>query len=335
MSGVSHRRIEPEDAGQRLDRWLRRVFPAASQGLIQKLLRTGQIRVDGKRAEASHRLAAGQEIRLPPQLAGAPPSSGNPAAPAKGPRPPDAAEAEALRARVLHSDRRVIVLDKPAGLAVQGGSKQNRPLDHLLVALVPAGEEPPRLVHRLDRDTSGALVLARGAAAARALTAAFRERQARKLYLALVEGRLPKLAGRIDLPLAKGGEAGRERMGVDEDDGEHAVTLYAEVAATQNNRVSLVALSPLTGRTHQLRAHLAALGHPILGDGKYGAREPGQLMLHASEIAVPHPEDGTTLRVAAPLPEHFLASLQRLGLSGAKLDARLAAAIEKLIERGA
>ncbi|HKY93789.1 MAG TPA: RluA family pseudouridine synthase, partial [Kiloniellales bacterium] len=208
-------------------------------------------------------------------------------------------------------------------------------LDHLLAALVPPGEEPPRLVHRLDRDTSGALVLARGAAAARALTAAFRERQARKLYLALVEGKPQPLAGRIDRPLAKGGEAGRERMGVDEATGEEAVTVYAVVATTQNERVSLVALSPLTGRTHQLRVHLAAIGHPILGDAKYGAREAGPLMLHASEIAVPHPEDGTTLRVAAPLPEHFAAKLKRLGLIGEKIEQRLAVAIEKLIERGA
>lgn len=330
MSGVTHRRIGADDAEQRLDRWLRKVFPAASQGLIQKLLRTGQIRVDGKRAEASLRLVAGQEVRLPPQLTGAPPA----AAP-KGPRPPSGEEAELLRSRVLHSDRRVIVLDKPAGLAVQGGSKQNRPLDHLLAALVPDGEETPRLVHRLDRDTSGALVLARGAAAARALTAAFRERKARKLYLALVEGKLDPLAGRIDKPLAKGGEAGRERMGVDEDEGEEAVSLYAVIATTNNGRISYVALSPLTGRTHQLRAHMAAIGHPVVGDGKYGARDPGQLMLHASEIAVPHPDDETTLRVEAPLPESFTAKLKRYGLVGEKIEQRLAVAIEKLIVRGA
>jgi 23S rRNA pseudouridine955/2504/2580 synthase len=329
MSGVQHRRVAAEDAGQRLDRWLRRAFPTASQGLIQKLLRKGELRVDGRRAEASLRLEAGQEVRLPPQLSGAT------AVPAKASRPPSGEEAAALLQRVLHSDRQVIVLDKPAGLAVQGGSKQNRPLDHLLAALVPPGEAPPRLVHRLDRDTSGALVLARTAAAARALTAAFRERRARKLYLALVEGRPTPPAGRIALPLAKGGEAGRERMGVDEDEGDEAVSLYAVAATTQNGRASLVALSPLTGRTHQLRAHLAAIGHPILGDGKYGAREAGQLLLHASEIAVPHPDDGTTLRVAAPLPEHFAKALERLTLGGEKFEQRLASAIEKLIERGA
>ena len=144
-----------------------------------------------------------------------------------------------------------------------------------------------------------------------------------------------KLAGRIDKPLAKGGEAGREKMGIDEDEGEDAVTVYATVAWTNNERISLMALSPLTGRTHQLRVHMAALGHPILGDGKYGAREAGQLMLHASEIAVPHPDDGTTLRVAAPLPEHFAAKLKRLGLTGEKIEQRLAVAVEKLIERGA
>jgi len=335
MSGVAHRRIGADEAEQRLDRWLRRTFPAVSQGMIQKLLRTGQIRVDGKRAEASQRLVAGQEVRLPPQFSGPPPGPTDRMPADKAPRPPSAEEAQSLRDRVLHSDRQVIVIDKPAGLAVQGGSKQHRPLDHLLGALVPPGEEAPRLVHRLDRDTSGALVLARGAAAARALTAAFRQREARKLYLALVEGRPQRVAGRIDLPLAKGGETGRERMGVDEDEGEEAISLYAVVATAPNGRTSLMALSPLTGRTHQLRAHLAALGHPILGDIKYGARAPGPLMLHASEIAVPHPEDGTTLRVAAPLPETFQAALRRLNLSGEKMEQRLAVAIDKLIERGA
>jgi len=328
--------VADEEAEQRLDRWLKRRFPDLPHGQVQKLLRTGQIRVDGKRAEASQRLVAGQAVRLPPQLTGA-----APAAP-RGPRPVSADEAADLRSRVLFRDAWAIAIDKPAGLAVQGGSGQNRPLDHLLGALAAPGQETPRLVHRLDRDTSGVLLLGASQHATRALAAAFKQRSARKLYLAIVAGRLDKPHGRIDLPLAKGrpGEGrgeGRELMTVARD-GEEAVTLYATAQVTGDGRASLLALSPLTGRTHQLRVHLAHLGHPILGDGKYGGRQahpplrglPGQLLLHARELAVPHPEDGTTLRVEAPLPPHFLQALKALGLEERRVDR----ALEELEKRG-
>lgn len=328
MSG-GQARVEAGEAEQRLDRWLKRRFPALTQGQIQKLLRTGQIRLDGKRAEANTRLAKGQVLRLPPQLL-----SEAPVEAPRRPRPASAAEAEALRARVLYRDAWAIALDKPAGLAVQGGSGQSRPLDHLLGALVEADEEAPRLVHRLDRDTSGVLLLGRTAAAARALAESFKERTARKLYLAVVAGRPQKPAGRIDLPLAKQRGA-QEIMAVDPA-GDPAVTLYAVAETTADGKASLLALSPLTGRTHQLRVHLAHLGHPILGDGKYGGRRshgvlPTPLLLHASELAVPHPEDGTTLRVAAPLPPHFQAALEALGLR----EERLGRALEELEKRGA
>ena len=328
--------VADDEGEQRLDRWLKRRFPDLPHGQVQKLLRTGQIRVDGRRAEASQRLLAGQSVRLPPQLTAAAP------APPRGPRPVSADEAADLRSRVLFQDDWAIAIDKPAGLAVQGGSGQSRPLDHLLGALTRPGQEAPRLVHRLDRDTSGVLLLGATQRAARALTAAFKERSARKLYIAIVAGRLDTPHGRIDLPLAKGraGESwgeGRELMTVDRD-GEEAVTLYATAQVAGNGKASLLALSPLTGRTHQLRVHLAHLGHPILGDGKYGGRHahppvqglPGQLLLHARELAVPHPEDGTTLRVEAPLPPHFLQALKALGLE----ERRVGRAIEELEKRG-
>lgn len=329
--------VAAAEAEQRLDRWLRKRFPGLTQGALQRLLRSGQIRVDGKRVEANHRLAAGQEVRLPPNIESL--AAGERPKPARETaKPATAEEAAALQARVLHRDRWLIALDKPAGLAVQGGSGQARPLDHLLGALVGPEEEAPRLTHRLDRDTSGVLLLARSAAAARALTAAFRDRAARKLYWAIVAGRPQKKAGRIDLPLAKGGGR-QERMEVDPRHGEPAETLYAVAQSRPDGKASFLVLSPLTGRTHQLRVHMAALGHPILGDGKYGGRGahpaglrlPGQLLLHAAELAVPHPDDGTTLRVSAPPPEHFLAALKALGL-----DPRTAErGFEELMKRGA
>ncbi|MGH6948920.1 MAG: RluA family pseudouridine synthase, partial [Kiloniellales bacterium] len=218
----------------------------------------------------------------------------------------------------------LIALDKPAGLAVQGGSGQKRHLDALLPALVAEGAERPRLVHRLDRDTSGVLLLASSAKSAAALTAAFRERTTRKLYWALVAGLPPRPQGRIALALAKRGAPGRQKMSVEDDGdegaGEDAVTRY-KIVAKHGRKAAWLVLMPETGRTHQLRVHCAALGAPILGDGKYGGREafpealklPSALMLHAREIAIPHPADGTTLRVRAPLPPHMAQAWRRLG----------------------
>ena len=333
MTAVRSCTIRPEDADMRLDRWFRREFPDLSHGRLEKLLRTGQVRVDGRRAKAGQRLEAGQAIRVPPLAAPAAEAearsaTGSPAA--RAPAAPSASEAAALRARVLYRDDTVIALDKPAGLAVQGGTGQRRHLDAMLDALRFDAEERPRLVHRLDRDTSGVLLLARNAAAARKLTAAFRGKAAQKVYWALVLGAAPPDGGRIDLALVKGGAAGREKVGAAAD-GQPAVTLFRPVATRQPGgrrgpSITWLVLMPLTGRTHQLRAHCAATGMPILGDGKYGGRAafpelpgeagtapPGRLVLHAREIALPHPEDGTTLRVAAPLPPEVAALWRRLG----------------------
>lgn len=347
MTAVRSHRVVPGDAEMRLDRWFRREYPDLTHGRLEKLLRTGQVRIDGRRAKAGQRLQVGQLIRVPPLA----PSATEPARPTARPtaRPeppaPSKAEAEALRARVLHRDDAVIVLDKPAGLAVQGGSGQRRHLDAMLDALRFGADERPRLVHRLDRDTSGILLLARTAAAARALTGAFRGKAAQKIYWALVVGAPPQDMGRIELALAKGGGAGREKVGVAAQ-GQPAVTLFRAVAtrrpgSRRGPAITWLVLMPLTGRTHQLRAHCAALGIPILGDGKYGGRAAfpelppdaggapsGGLVLHARELALPHPEDGTTLRVAAPLPARLAELWTRLGFDTAAAEAATAQLVD-------
>ncbi|HJU20570.1 MAG TPA: RluA family pseudouridine synthase [Stellaceae bacterium] len=313
----------------RLDRWFKRHYPALGHARLEKLLRTGQIRVDGRRARASDHLAPGQAIRIPP-LGEAPP-----AAPPRALRPPAPADAAMVQRAILYRDDAVIVLDKPPGLAVQGGTETERHLDALLDALRFGATERPRLVHRLDKDTSGVLVIARTLAAAGFLARAFRDKRTRKTYWAIVVG-VPKLPrGRIDLALAKtpghGGTRGGERVrpaprggaarGPHEADeeGRRAVTYYAVVDGA-GARASWLALLPITGRTHQLRAHCAAIGTPILGDGTYGgaaahpAGVPGarRLHLHARALSIPHPSGGV-LDVTAPLPPHMRQSWEFFG----------------------
>ncbi len=309
--------IPDAEAALRLDRWFRRHYPALGHGRLEKLLRTGQIRVDGKRVRSGDRLSAGQEVRVP-ALAELPPP-----APALSVAP---AEAARLRRQILHQDAAVIVLNKPPGLAVQGGTRVERHLDGLLDALRFGNDERPRLVHRLDRDTSGVLLIARTAAAAAFLTRAFRDRATRKIYWALVAGRPKPAQGRIDLALAKRSGAGGERVRPDAEEGKRAVSQY-RVVESAGERASWLALLPLTGRTHQLRAHCAAIGTPILGDFKYGAAQAllaglpttRQLHLHARALALPHPQGGV-LRVAAPLPPHMQASWDFFGFAGDVAD---------------
>ena len=304
MSGVTTVTVRPEDGAGRLDRWFRRHYPGLSHGRLEKLLRTGQVRVDGKRARAGDPVAPGQAIRVPPLPDGPPPSP--PVKPRA--RPQDLA---LLRDTVIYRDDWAIVINKPAGLAVQGGTNTELHVDALLDGLRFDSGERPRLVHRLDKDTSGVLLIARHAAAAAFFARAFRDKTTRKVYWAVVVGR-PELAqDRIDLGLAKGGGAGRERVRADEAAGKSAVTYY-RVIDHAGARASWLALLPVTGRTHQLRAHCAALGTPIVGDGKYGgslAQLPGgaaahRLHLHARSLEIPHP-DGGTLRITAPLPPHM------------------------------
>ena len=314
-SGVEIRAVAPEEDGVRLDRWFRRQFPGLTQGRVEKLLRTGQIRVDGGRAKAAQRLQAGQQVRVPP-LDGA---ARAPAAPRRGDRPVSARDAADLQALLLHRDRHVLVLNKPAGLAVQGGSKTDRHLDGMLDALKFDAKERPRLVHRLDRDTSGVLVLARSAAAAARLAEAFRERSARKTYWAIVAGAPELREGEIRLALAKRPGGRGERMQADETGGKRAVTRYSVIDRAKREAAWL-ALQPLTGRTHQLRVHCAEIGTPILGDSKYGRRddfsarkEIGRgLHLHAHAIDIAHPAGGRLVQQAPP-PEHMRRTMRFLG----------------------
>ncbi|MFZ9635249.1 MAG: RluA family pseudouridine synthase, partial [Alphaproteobacteria bacterium] len=305
MSGVELVEVRAEDADQRLDRWLRRRVPGLTQGRIEKLLRKGEIRLDGKRADGKTRVYAGQVVRLPPNIEKL-------AVASSGPAPVSDQDARLVRGLVIHEDADVIVLDKPPGLAVQGGTGQGgRHLDAMLGALAGPDGERPRLVHRLDLDTSGVLVLGRNVRATALLAEAFRGRAARKTYWALVAG-VPKVArGRIDMALAKSGGPGGERVAQDDEDGKRAVTLYATIDHALD-RCAWLAMRPVTGRTHQLRVHAAvALGTPIVGDTKYGGQRAllapdansTQLHLHARPIDQPHPAGGR-LRVAAPLPAH-------------------------------
>ena len=302
---IRHVTVAAEEAEIRLDRWFRRHYPQLTQGALQKLLRTGQVRVDGARAEAGTRLAAGAALRIPPM-----PEGPAPARPAR-PKVPER-EARALQERVLYQDASVIVLDKPHGLPVQGGPGIARNLDAMLDALRFEAEESPRLVHRLDRDTSGVLVLARSAAGAAALARAFRGRDVEKTYWAVLVGEPTPREGRIDLALARqAGPRGERTQAVDDPkEGTRAITDFRTLDAAKR-RAAWVELKPLTGRTHQLRVHCAeALGCPILGDGKYGGQAahleelPGALHLHAHALRLPHPEGGW-LEVAAPLPPHM------------------------------
>jgi 23S rRNA pseudouridine955/2504/2580 synthase len=321
MAGVEHRTVAAGEAGLRLDRWFRRHFPEITHVRLERWLRLGHVRIDGARARAGDRVAAGQVVRIPPRPdhnAETHVSAGANAVPAAGEAL--ARAAAALRSRILHIDQRVIALDKPAGLAVQGGSKVRLHLDAMLKQLAEGGERL-RLVHRLDRDTSGVILLARTAAAAAELTSAFRSKAVRKLYWAIVAGVPYPMQGRLDLPLAKRGVAGEERMHVDPDEGDRAVTLYRTVARA-GNRAAWLAFSPLTGRTHQLRAHAAALGTPILGDHKYGGAAavlPGagldrRLHLHARRLVWPDAEHGS-MSAVAPLPPELLATWSFFGFA--------------------
>lgn len=314
MSGVELREVAADEADLRLDRWFRRHFPDVTHGLLEKWLRQGQVRIDGKRAGAGVRLVPGQLIRIPPQGA-------TPVTAADQPRPPiAAADRKRLQASILHVDDHVIVIDKPAGLAVQGGSKVRHHLDAMLDALCLGGERP-RLVHRLDKETSGVLVLARTVHAAASLTAAFRGKRVQKSYWAIVVGAPNAAEGRIALPLVKRGGVQGERVVVDEHLGLPATTLF-RVVEKAGRGAAWLALEPITGRTHQLRVHCAALGAPILGDRKYGGEAAvlagaglkEGLHLLARRIRFPHPVGGEIV-VEAPLPPFMEETWRYFGFS--------------------
>ena len=313
MSEVRQFVVAADDDGIRLDRWFKRHLPDASFNLVSRWARTGQLRIDGARATPGDRLAAGQTLRVPPAE---PPKS---AARPKRERPPLSAEQiEFAQSLVIHRDAQAIVINKPPGLATQGGTKTEAHVDGLLDALQFDADGRPKLVHRLDKDTSGALLLARTARAAGHFSKHFSGRTARKIYWAIVAG-VPDIDdGLIDLPLAKQPGSGGEKMHVDEAEGQAARTRY-RVLDRAGNRASWVELQPLTGRTHQLRVHMAAIGHPIVGDGKYGGLDAfltggvsRKMHLHARRIRIDHPDAGR-IDVTADLPTHFADSMKLLG----------------------
>jgi len=319
---VQMRAVSGDEAGLRLDRWFQRHFPELSHGALQKLLRTGQVRLDGKRVEGKDRVEPGQTVRLPPGVTAAPvPSSQSKPKSAK----PQLSERETqeIQSLVIHRDDWVIALNKPSGLAVQGGSGTERHVDGLLDGLRFGFEDRPRLVHRLDKDTSGLLLIARTGQAAKRLSESFRDRETEKLYWAVVVGVPPKMEGAIDLPLAKRpGARDRETMQVDHEEGQKALTHF-KVMDRAGDRAALMALWPRTGRTHQLRVHCAEIGCPILGDRKYGGEEAllsavadsRRLHLHARRLTLPHPSGKGTLRLQAEPPAHFKRTLEAFGFS--------------------
>ncbi len=304
--------IAADEDGIRLDRWFKRRYPALTHGRLEKLLRTGQIRLDGKRAKSADRVAVGQAVRVPPQVADEPVE--------EAPRPqPREDKRGSLEDAILYMDKTVIVLNKPPGLATQGGSGLTQHVDGMLDQLTFEKKQRPRLVHRLDRDTSGVLVVARTVPAAAALAKSLAQRDASKVYWALTRGVPKPKRGTIRAALAKEGARGHERMEISKDeDAKRAVTEY-EVVDHAGGDFAWVAAKPVTGRTHQIRVHLASLGTPIVGDFKYGAQAArgkgaiaDKLHLHAREIDIAHP-DGGRLKVTAPLPAHMMASWKLLG----------------------
>ncbi len=306
--------VSEDDDGIRLDRWFKRHQPEVSFNIVSRWARTGQLRLDGKRVAPGERIAAGQEIRLPPSEAE--PVRRGPAKPKRRPLAPE--EEEFVRSLVIYEDDTAFVINKPPGLATQGGTKTTNHLDRLLDGLVDEAGNRPKLVHRLDKDTSGALLVARSARAAAFFSKSFSGRTAKKIYWALAMGVPSADEGLIDAPLAKQPGTGGEKMHIDEEHGQPAKTRW-RVADRAGTRAAWVELQPLTGRTHQLRAHMAAIGHPIVGDGKYGGADAfltggisRKLHLHARRLKIDSPA-GRKIDITAELPDHFEQSLETLG----------------------
>ncbi len=318
-SMIKTKTVDSDEAGMRLDRWFKLHFPGLAFGQLQKLLRSGQIRIDGGRVKSDTRIAAGQAVRLPPQLANM-----NSDQPLTRNTIRDRGDLDVLQSMLLHEDKKVLVFNKPAGLAVQGGSGVNRHVDSMLESMRSQKGEKPRLVHRLDRETSGVLVVARTRGAAAELTKAFRHRNTEKTYWAICKGVPRKRDAQISTYMLKERLPEGDKMRIarhGEPDADHAVTKYRVIENSGPN-LSWIEFQPVTGRTHQLRVHSMHIGHPIIGDPKYFDIEnwefPGgiqkRLHLHARRIRIPHPSGGGMLDIKAPLPPHMVQTFNLLGL---------------------
>ncbi|AKI00897.1 pseudouridine synthase, RluA family [Hoeflea sp. IMCC20628] len=322
MAGVQLIQVDPEESGMRLDRWFKTHFPGLGFAQLQKLLRSGQIRVDGGRVKTDRRVHSGETVRVPPMDV-----DEKPTGPLTSNTIKNRGDDDVLRQMLLHEDDKVLVFNKPAGLAVQGGSGVTRNVDEMLEAWRNKKGEKPRLVHRLDRDTAGVLVVARSRSAAQSLTAAFRERTTKKTYWALVRGVPREKEGKISTWLIKEATDDGDRMRVakhGEQGADHAVSYYKIIDKAAQN-LAWLEFEPYTGRTHQLRIHALHMGHPIIGDPKYYQFDPNwefpggiqkRLHLLARHISVPHP-DGGRLSVTAPLPPHMVQSWNLLGFEEA------------------
>lgn len=331
MTGVQQITVDAAESETRLDRWFKRRFPELNHGRLERLLRTGQVRVDGGRAKANQRLQTGQIIRVPPlESKAAPNDSKKPAAPMVSEQ-----DAAMVQRMVLYKDDDLIALNKPPGLAVQGGTKTTKHLDGMLDALRFGFDDRPRLVHRLDRDTSGVIVVARTVKSAAVLARSFQSRDMQKTYWALVMGYPEHPAGTINAALAKSAVSGRERMEWDDEEGKSAVTDY-RVIDTAARRFTWLELSPRTGRTHQLRAHCALIGTPIVGDHKYAIRQKhldqrvdlhdgllsgvaDNMCLHARALVIERPGK-KPLSLKAPLPKHMKDAFKDLGFNEKDAD---------------
>jgi 23S rRNA pseudouridine955/2504/2580 synthase len=320
--------VGEREAGMRLDRWFRTHFPLVTHGYLQKLLRSGQVRVDSRRVEAKERLEAGAKVRVPkvvrtPREA---PAGDRPATPSAS-----KADRELIEGMILYEDDDVIVLNKPFGIAVQGGTGTRRHIDGILAGMADRFGDRPRLVHRLDRDTTGVLLVAKHRDAAAKLGRIFQTRSAAKTYWALVKGVPRPPQGKVEAALVKAsgpdGDRVRKARPGEQKEAMHATTHYS-VVDHAGQKASWVSLKPVTGRQHQLRAHMELIGHPIVGDNKYdgGMDLPAEniepkLHLHARRLIIPHPVSRESkIDVTAPLPPHMLASWDLLGFDPRRFD---------------
>ncbi len=319
MSGVKMVEVVDKDDDMRLDRWFKQYYPQVKHGQLEKMLRKGNIRVDGGRVKANHKLVCGQVIRVPPiSKEVSPPRQTNETR-------LSAEDRDFIRELVFYEDQHIIALNKPFGIAVQGGKNTRRHLDGMLDALTPRLGDRPRLAHRLDRDTGGVLILAKSRKSAAHLTEAFKRHQVQKEYWALCVGEPDSVQGRIDMPIAKKmiriNQEDQERMvPADGEDAKKAITDY-QVVEFAGRKASFVAMRPLTGRTHQLRVHSSAIGHPIVGDGKYGgdkAKVEGlspKMHLFCRAMVVPNLAGGRPKHIQAELTGHMAQSWKFFGFS--------------------